>query len=386
MNIVHFTTVHRRDDIRIRIKEVATLARTFGAVMLFVQDGLGDAMEEEGRITVRDVGAPGGRFLRAVRGGWRMWWEIRRLRPAIAHFHDPELIPVGLLLKVFGTKVIYDVHENVPRQIFSKPWLPRFVRWPIANFMAALEWLAGRSFDGILAVTPTIARRFPASTTTLVQNFPLLNELRPATSIAYRRREPLAAYVGRMTAIRGAREMLEALARLPESRPLRLALAGNFAPASLRDELAGLEGWRRMREFGWQGRSRVAELLGRARMGLLLYLPEPNHVDAQPNKLFEYMSAGLPVIASDFPLWRRIVDGEACGLLVDPLDPTAIAAAIEWLLVHPDEAEAMGERGRQAVLHKYNWEREAPKLIDVYGRLLSLNVLPPSHHESSRQS
>jgi len=385
MNIVHFTSVHRRDDIRIRIKEVATLAGTFGPVTLLVQDGLGDAMEQEGQIIVRDVGAPGGRFLRAVRGGWRMWREIVGLRPTIAHLHDPELIPVGLLLKLSGIEVIYDAHENVPRQILSKEWLPRFLRWPIAKFMAVVEWFAGRTFDGIVTVTPAIARRFPASRTTLVQNYPLLDELRPPTSIAHSRREPLAAYVGGITAIRGAREMVEALACLPGSCPLRLALAGNFVPASLREKLSLLDGWRRVGELGWQERSQVAELLARARMGLLLYLAEPNHVDAQPNKLFEYMAAGLPVIASDFPLWRQIVDGAECGLLVDPLDPAAIAAAMEWLFLHPAEAEAMGERGRQAVWDKYNWDREAPKLMSAYRRLLSTEML--SHrHKGPRQA
>jgi len=82
------------------------------------------------------------------------------------------------------------------------------------------------------------------------------------------------------------------------------------------------------------------------------------------------MSASLPVIASDFPLWRLIVDGAGCGLLVDPLDPAAIAKAMRWILEHPAEAEAMGQRGRKAVEQTYNWGAEAPKLLDLYNKLL----------------
>jgi glycosyltransferase involved in cell wall biosynthesis len=82
------------------------------------------------------------------------------------------------------------------------------------------------------------------------------------------------------------------------------------------------------------------------------------------------MSAGLPVIASDYPRWREIVDDAGCGLLVDPTDPAAIAAAMQWILDHPEEAEAMGERGRRAILDRYSWDREADKLIELYATLI----------------
>ena len=98
--------------------------------------------------------------------------------------------------------------------------------------------------------------------------------------------------------------------------------------------------------------------------------PKPNYVESQPVKLYEYMTAGLPVIASDFPYWRRIVDEAGCGLLVDPKDPEAIADAIEWLWRNPEEAEEMGKRGREAVFARYNWRAEVPKLLGLYEEIL----------------
>ncbi|MBD3768073.1 MAG: glycosyltransferase, partial [Gammaproteobacteria bacterium] len=103
--------------------------------------------------------------------------------------------------------------------------------------------------------------------------------------------------------------------------------------------------------------------------GLVTFLPAPNHIDAQPNKMFEYMSAGLPIITSIFPLWREIVEGNQCGLCVDPLDPQAIGEAIQYLIDNPVEAEQMGKNGRQAVEQKYNWTIEEQKLLDLYAGL-----------------
>lgn len=366
--IVHLTSVHPPYDTRIYHKECCSLADFGNSVTLIC---CADNDKVINSIKIRAIKKPQSRKERMLLSVWRICRVALKENAVVYHFHDPELIPVGMLLKLRGKRVIYDVHEDLPKQILSKEWIPRPLRRLVAGAARVAEAVASRAFDGIVAATPAIARRFPPSKTVVVQNFPILNELITPASMPYQKRPAKIVYVGGITAIRGIREMVQAMSLLPESLSnTRLVLAGEFSPPSLEAEVRCLPGWDRVEFLVWQDRASVARLLGEARIGLVLFHPVPNHVEAQPNKLFEYMSTGLPVIASDFPLWREIVDGIGCGLLVNPLDPRAIAGAIQYLLTHPDEAEEMGRRGQEAVYKKYNWDVEKEKLLSLYRRLI----------------
>lgn len=368
--IVHLTTVHTRRDVRIFHKEAQTLRALGRPVILVVADGLGDE-QDPGGVRFVDVGPLKRRLTRAVVGSWRAMKAVIALQPAVVHFHDPEIIPMALVLKALGYTIIYDVHEDVPRQILDKHWIPRPLRWTVSKAVAAIERVAKFSFDAFATATPHIASKFPASRTVVVQNYPIPEELVTPLAESYPERPLQIAYVGGTTRERGGCEMVNAMAITSEPRPTaRLAWAGTFAPTSFEAHLRSLPGWANVDYRGKVDRPGVAELLGKSRAGLVVFQPAPNHMEAQPNKLFEYMAAGLPVIASDFPLWRNIVTQAGCGLLVDPLNPSAIADAITWIFDHPDEAEAMGRRGQTAVTSTYTWDREAEKLLALYTKLL----------------
>jgi glycosyltransferase involved in cell wall biosynthesis len=368
--LVHLTTVHPRRDVRIFHKEAQTL-RTLGRpVILVIADGLGDEQAGPGEVRFVDVGALGRRLTRAVSGSWRAMKAVMALRPAVVHFHDPELIPMALVLKARGYTIIYDVHEDVPRQILDKHWIPRPLRWAVSKTMAAVERVAKWSFDGFVTATSQIAGNFPAARTVVVQNYPIPSELLVEGGLPYADRPQSVTYIGGIARSRGVREMIEAMALIADRRETRLEMAGPMTPASLEGELRGLPGWRAVTYHGLVDRASVARILGSARVGLVTLHPTPAYLEALPVKMFEYMAAGLPVIASDFPLWRNIVTEAGCGLLVDPLNPSAIADAITWILDHPGEAEAMGRRGQHAVTSTYTWDREAEKLLALYAKLL----------------
>ena len=150
---------------------------------------------------------------------------------------------------------------------------------------------------------------------------------------------------------------------------VRLQLGGRFSEKTVESEVKKYPGWHNVDELGFVDREGVRKILSHSMAGLVTFLPLPNHIDAQPNKMFEYMSAGLPVIASNFPLWREIIEGNECGLCVDPMSPSEIAEAIDFLVNNPDQAKQMGERGQRTVRERYNWSFEEKKLIELYATL-----------------
>ncbi|MGZ4123218.1 MAG: glycosyltransferase, partial [Tumebacillaceae bacterium] len=169
--------------------------------------------------------------------------------------------------------------------------------------------------------------------------------------------------------LRGLREMVQAQSLLPPELNARMLFAGHISEER-REEVQWLPGWDAVQEVGYLDRQGVRDLLGQVRMGIVALHPTVAYRDALPVKLFEYMVAGLPVVASHFPLWQTIVEGNQCGICIDPLDPAAMADAIRWLLEHPEAAEQMGQNGRRAVLERYNWQAEAKRLVATYAELL----------------
>jgi glycosyltransferase involved in cell wall biosynthesis len=297
----------------------------------------------------------------------RVLAAARALDADVYQLHDPELIPVGLRLKRLGKKVIFDAHEDVPAQLISKPYLGNVSGQLLSRSFGAYERYACRRFDGVIAATPIIRDKFLRinAATVDINNFPLLREFDAPAGWADK--APEVCYVGGISAIRGIRELVRACALLRS--PARLVLAGAFTEPALEAEVTALPGWERVVPHGHLDRAGVRRVLSRAVAGLVTLHPTANHLQAQPVKMFEYMAAGIPVIASRFPLLREVVEGHSCGVCVDPGDPAAIAAAIDQFVLHPELARRMGENGRRAVLDRYNWMPEARKLVDFYAQL-----------------
>lgn len=367
--VVHLSTVHSADDVRIFHKECRSL-RAAGYDVTLIARADRDAVRS--RVKIRAIREwPGNRFARMTLTTWRVFRMALDERADVYHFHDPELIPIGIALKLRGKRVIYDVHENVAKQIHSKPWIPARLQSPVSYAVRTLERLATSMLDGVVAATPGIASVYPRKKTAIVQNFVLVDELASISTEDYRERTATVVYLGGITRERGGEEMVRAMERAGSECRARMLLGGSFQPASLQADLETEPGYARVDFVGWLDRNGVRDALARGRLGMLVLHPEPNYVDSYPVKLFEYMAAGLPVIASDFPFWRQFVAETGCGIMVDPKNTDQISDAIIWLLRNPDEALRMGRKGREAVLKRYSWDREAQKLLELYSRVSS---------------
>lgn len=362
----HLTSVHGRHDVRIFLKECRSLAHAGYAVSLIVADGAGD--ETKDGVEIHDVGASRGRIDRMRRTTARVFEKARDLDLDLYHLHDPELIPIGLKLKRLGKRVIFDAHEDVPKQLLGKPYLSKPAKSILSRVFAVYEASVCGRFDAIVAATPSIRDKFSSINRRSIDinNFPLLGEL--AEEEIGPGRRPYICYVGGISAIRGIRELVMAMALIKSDA--RLQLCGQFAEPEVEREVKRMPGWARVDELGFVDRLGVREVLSRSAAGIVTFHPLPNHTDAQPNKMFEYMSAGIPVIASNFALWRDIIAGSGCGLCIDPLEPGAIAEAIDFLMENVEQARGMGERGRAAVQDQYNWAVEERKLLALYRELL----------------
>ncbi len=363
--IAHLTSVHPRSDTRIFVKQCRSLAAYGYDVTLIVADNKGAAYRDGVKIV--DVGWLPGRLNRMSRTTHRVFQKALSIDADIYHLHDPELIPAGLKLKKLGKTVIFDSHEDIPKQFLAKPYLNFPLRWTIAKVFESYERLACKRFDAVIAATPFIRNKFQAinPNTIDVNNFPLLGEL--YTERGWNKKQLEVCYVGTIGINRGLKQMVMAMSMVKSE--VRLQIGGMFSSSKLKNDVNRYKGWSRVDELGFLDRNAVKDLLARSVAGLVTLHPIINYIDAFPVKMFEYMSAGIPVIASNFPLWRNIVEGNNCGLCVDPLDPGAIAGAIDHLVGNPELASYMGKNGRQAIEEKYNWTIEERKVISLYEKL-----------------
>lgn len=368
VRVLHISTAHPAQDPRVVFKQCQTLAEQFEVFCALPH--------------ADPTIAPNIHFIRLPyyrRIIWRICltcpFILLRclwLRPRIIHVYVPEFIPFAYVFRLFGAKVIYEVQENLHKKFHLKTvnkgyFLEKAFRW--------FDQLARRHFffifteHGYLSTYTQLAKPH-----VVIYNYPLLSFLEPfRTPYNPNQEEPSFFYIGLLSFDRAVDTLIDSLAALKITCPqfiVHLFGRRTFTDADLKklDQFAQVSD--HLRFYGYTDQRIAFSYAARATAGLALLKPVGDYPESYTTKLFEYMALGLPVITANFPLYRAVVEQHKCGFCVSPYDPVQVANALTYLIKHPDQAQAMGQRGRKAVEQMYNWTSEAHKLLRFYEYIL----------------
>lgn len=359
--VCHFTSVHTATDGRIFEKECVSLAKAGYEVYLVAPNA-----EEGIRDGVRIVNVPvkrKGRLYRMLFLSRAVFKKALSLDADIYHFHDPELLRFALRLKRKGKKVIFDSHEDVPNQILGKEWLPKSLRNLIANLYGQYEKWVLSKLDAVVSVTPAIVNRLIRSNpnTYQIANYPLLQQLEDN-----RMWNNSICFAGGISPQWMHENIIEALNRIEN---VTYNLAGKGMEKYL-NNLKKLDGWSKVNYIGKIPFKDVPAFLQQSSIGIALidYVANAGYKEGTigNTKLFEYMMAGIPVIATDFNTWKHIIEKYDCGICVNPHDIKAIVDAINFLLTDKQLALQKGNNGKNAVLVEFNWLSQEKILYKMY--------------------
>lgn len=364
------TSVHPPFDARIFHKQCRSLVQAGYDVTLVVAHDKEECIDG---VKIRAVSKPRNRKERFLKTGRVVYLIALAMNADIYHIHDPELLPYAQLLRLRGKTVIYDMHENLPKDILTKKWISPRKRKFIAYLVHILEKVLLKGLFIVFAET-SYKKDYPWVTKTVdILNMPDLEYL--AGLQADMKYESVAiGYVGGVSSARGSIITLEAIALL-HNEGVRCSFhcigpADTEHQRELEEKIEELQ-LRDINMYGYMSPVKAWDIIRKCHIGMAILSPDPNFYESYPTKLFEYMSLGIPVVTSNFPLYQDVVEGNNCGMCVNPLNPNEIADAIRWIVNNPNQAKQMGENGRRAVIEKYNWEQEAQKLLKLYGELLN---------------
>ncbi len=362
--ICHISTAHVGFDIRIFHKECVSIANQAGYECVLIIPHTENVVREKVRLFALPIQES--RLKRFLLNGALAFQKALKANAQIYHFHDPEFIPYALLLKLFGKKVVYDIHENLPQDILTKEWIGNEnLRKFVASIAVGVEKLGNLFFNGIVTVNQEIAERFNPAKTIIASNLPIISKIDSIPIAADKKIRPIIIYTGAITKIRGIKEMMLAMNNVPTAE---MWIMGSWDDAEFQAECIDLA-ISNVKILTSQSLEVAYSYVKMADIGIVNYLPLQNHLNSMPNKPFEYMTCGLPIVVSNFDSWKGLFTG--CALFVNPTSPSDIAEKINTLLNNPGLSKQLGENGRLKIEQEYSWEAESKKLFQLYNKILS---------------
>ncbi|OQO72229.1 glycosyltransferase [Enterococcus villorum] len=312
-----------------------------------------------------------------------LWKEIKNSEAEIFHFHDPELL---LLLPFLRKKrkdriFIYDMHENFPKALVSKNWLPNRMKRILITIVRPLERRLIKKNKGLIFAEKSYKEDyqsiFSSMPTCDIYNYPLYQPNLPDNQIG---KEVIRfVYVGRIAGVRGIWEMLHAVNKVSKTsqKEIKFRLIGQCEEELLEEiisyihkhHLEDVVEYSSFIEY-----DKIWKIYQESDIGFCLLHPIPNYMGSIATKMFEYMASGMPMIISDFPLWKNILQESQNGIAVDPFNEEQIVQAMNQLIENPELRRKFGENGQLQYKTKFNWGNEERKLATFYNQLIEMDV------------
>ena len=361
--VCHVTSVHRAKDTRIFYKECVSLSKNYD-VYLVVANAQN---EQQDGVNIIGVELPKSRLKRRLSVTKKYLPILMEIDAAVYHFHDPELIPLGKRMKSKGKRVIFDSHEDIPQQLLGNFTIPKIFRKTVSSLYACYEKIMLRKFDALVSVTPMLTKRLKSlnNNTYEITNYPIFKE-----SDDNRKWGKSVSFAGLISRQWMHHQIVPCLKDLD----VKYLLAGGFSSNDYYVYMTNLPEWSYVDYKGKISHTDVVSLLQESSVGMALidYIANVGYHEGTlgNTKLFEYMLAGIPVIATDLRLWKEILDEFQCGICVNPNNHDEIVNAINFFIQNPKEAKKMGDNGLKAVREKYNWSTQERILLNMYKDIL----------------
>lgn len=367
LKICHVTSGYHRTDARVFQRQILTLSSAGYEVCVLTNDGKPDEEIQGIKFFCTKILFPN-RLLTILLAKYQFKKQILEIDADIYQLHAPELLPLASLLKRKGKKVFYDAHEDMPRHILEKEWLPVFLRKPIAIIVEKYMRSVFRNIDCIVTPHHHVLDDLKTinSNTHLIPNFPLVTSQNKFSIDDYLSRDNIICYSGTVYYYSNQELLISVLAKVDD---IRYEIAGEM-PQDLMQKLSIMDGFNKLKYYGRIPWTALNAFYLNATIGYVVYDYKLNlgwdRGSYGTNKIFEYMEAGLPIICTDYILWKEIIEKYKCGIYIEPNNFEQLLSAILFLINDREEAYRMGQAGRDAILTEFNWDKVGPKYVNLF--------------------
>lgn len=367
MKVCHVISGYFRNDARVFQRQCKSLHQSGFEVCLLTNDG--ELEETLDGIKIHSCKLFWRSRLKVLLfSNYQFYRSAVNIDADVYQLHSPELIPLGLKLKKLGKIVIYDAHEDLPRHILEKEWIPVFMRKTISKIVEEYMNRALSKYHEIISPHSHVVNSLKSinDNVTLITNFPIVNNLVQVSQEDYLKRDKIMCYTGTVYEYSNQDVILDAMINIPD---IKYEIAGYIGNSQL-ERLSIYSVFNRVKFLGRIPWPEMINFYNKTIIGLVIYDYKLNLGyklgSYGTNKLFEYMEAGLPFICTDYDLWKEIVDKYDCGICVQPRNVKQIRDAINFLMTNPERACQMGQNGKEAVVKEYNWKSQEKKYIPIF--------------------